>query len=964
MSDCCDKNPLQRSGINQQQRLLAGLNPGYIAVDERDYADWIFFAEEFSRYVNYYDNNGTLSGDWNVFFSTDISAILGSIAVQDVEVYRQSVKQRFDFIRDNDNAVNLPLIKQKLNELFSSVLTLSKSLDLYLQKLPDKSIDGVSDFVFKTNLLNLVQTKLAPALHRLLSYYFSVDGVDDNNVADLSEDYLDSSVMTGWKVLNRQVESADVIVWGDGLSSNWWNTSDPDWKTYAKKVAQSPDISVFGPATWLPDVYRRINHAVNHNLFSSIFDQYLQVYTRIVQDAEKTLLVTLGNWNMHPPHYALFLSFLKLFRFSQSHLNTLTKRHLDFYYKEVLRLKPKDAEPNHAHILVELAKPVNQYALTQATELKAGKDSVGKEVLYALDKETTFNKAKVVALKSVYKGSLTGKDDHHQTDNPASIIINNSGRLFASPVANSEDGLGAKLKSPNQEWHPYGSRRVTDGELTDIAMPPAQIGFAMASHYLALAEGERVIRIRLDAGADNYKLYNKAIECYLTTEKGWLKIAADATTALSAIAAGTMSENAVACAEFTINLHGKAPAITNYNAEVHGGTYGVAVPLLKVLLINDELNAYQYEDIKGVSIASTEIKVEVGSMLGYIQTGVKQLLLSNDFGNIDPSKPFMPFGAIPKKDATFVIGSKEIFSKKNAAVKLNIEWAGLPPYSAYIDFGPDPDYYPKVKVNFLSGGNWKGYTEDNTIANEVDIFYYTYPKLTVFSPQSVPAVATVDYSNEYIPNNSKTNSGFLRLVLKNDFGHKSYLTTLTKYLIDQSKTAPTGVPSEPTEPYTPVMQSLYLSYTAYTIHTLSESDKTSFENRGIQFFHICPFGEGEQHAYYSGFDENQFLLPQFTHADTTGTLYHTGEFYIGLENLAAEQSVNILFQLMEGSSDPLVAKPLQHIHWSYLSSNKWLDFDKLEISDATLQLVQSGIISFIIPEKANTANTILPAGYI
>ena len=35
------------------------------------------------------------------------------------------------------------------------------------------------------------------------------------------------------------------------------------------------------------------------------------------------------------PHFALFLAFLKLFNFAQQDINGLTKRHLDFYYRDV-----------------------------------------------------------------------------------------------------------------------------------------------------------------------------------------------------------------------------------------------------------------------------------------------------------------------------------------------------------------------------------------------------------------------------------------------------------------------------------------------------------------------------------------------------------------------------------------------------------------------------------------------------
>jgi hypothetical protein len=55
--------------------------------------------------------------------------------------------------------------------------------------------------------------------------------------------------------------------------------------------------------------------------------------------------------------------------------------------------------------LGELAKQVESYLLAKGIALKAGKDSLKKEVSYSLDQDTVFNKAKVSQLKTFYKAS-------------------------------------------------------------------------------------------------------------------------------------------------------------------------------------------------------------------------------------------------------------------------------------------------------------------------------------------------------------------------------------------------------------------------------------------------------------------------------------------------------------------------------------------------------------------------------
>jgi hypothetical protein len=98
-----NKNPLQRGGTNQQQRLLAATKSGYINIDERDYADWIVFASQFAAYLNYYDATNNINGNWKPFFENDISAAIGTIAIQDINEYRIALSERFAIIKGDEN---------------------------------------------------------------------------------------------------------------------------------------------------------------------------------------------------------------------------------------------------------------------------------------------------------------------------------------------------------------------------------------------------------------------------------------------------------------------------------------------------------------------------------------------------------------------------------------------------------------------------------------------------------------------------------------------------------------------------------------------------------------------------------------------------------------------------------------------------------------------------------------------
>src|SRR5574337_1488525 len=71
--DCSNKNPLQRDGTSQAQRLLKALLPEYVAVDERKMDDLIAFAKKFAEEIRYYNIANAPDGDWVGFFTKSIS---------------------------------------------------------------------------------------------------------------------------------------------------------------------------------------------------------------------------------------------------------------------------------------------------------------------------------------------------------------------------------------------------------------------------------------------------------------------------------------------------------------------------------------------------------------------------------------------------------------------------------------------------------------------------------------------------------------------------------------------------------------------------------------------------------------------------------------------------------------------------------------------------------------------------
>jgi hypothetical protein len=169
-------------------------------------------------------------------------------------------------------------------------------------------------------------------------------------------------------------------------------------------------------------------------------------------------------------------------------------------------------------LLLELSKQTETYEVKAAELFKAGKDDLGIEAFFANDRDVVVNQAKVAALKTVYRHGQepvgTGPNKDMQ-----------EGRLYASPVSNSDDGLGAPLTNADQSWHPFHNKIYLDGVLSEIRMPQAEVGFAIASHYLWMAEGTRTITVSSEVSGTLPDIGGRegAVVCLLTSEKGWME---------------------------------------------------------------------------------------------------------------------------------------------------------------------------------------------------------------------------------------------------------------------------------------------------------------------------------------------------------------------------------------------------------------------------------------------------------
>ncbi len=636
---------LDHPGTAQSERQSLALDPNYARLDERSFADWIVFVRDYARFVHYFNSDNTAEGNWEDFWSANPAIILANLAAASIDNFREAARQllieleKLEF-QDNTASDNEHL-QQHFQRFFDLFTTLLWQLDRHIALLPDT-------LAIKDSLRSRINQQLSAPFQKWIAWHkHAVIGPNilvDTNTGTLNE-----------QLLNFKVLGADILPTENFYSApptsllfseDWLPEGETDWSTFIQNIAE--DGSIFGAGIAIPT---DISAAIKHFFFTGVYEQFIQSFALIISESEKALEALLFNWNRHEPHFALFLAFLRLLTEEQASLNTLTDRHLRFYYERVLRIVPLAPRPHQAYLTATLAKHVTDYLLPMGTQFKAGKDETGQEIRFELTEDFVVNKGKVTELRSLFKApNNLALYQFGDVERPIYKEVDKD-RYFAAAVSNSADGMGEKeLASLEGRWHPFGNRSVdtnTDPDTWNIDLPRAEIGFAIASHYLFCRQGKRTIFLKFE-GSGLSKLVDVRLKIALSTGKGWLE-------KRSEIPNEPLESDEGFQLKITINAD--EDAIMPFDPKVHEGDFNTEFPVLKALLEHDDMVGFPYEELKNAVVTKIYLKVKV--------EGKRDMSWSGSTGPLDVSKPFHPFGPAPGTGAVFVMGDKEVFQKES-----------------------------------------------------------------------------------------------------------------------------------------------------------------------------------------------------------------------------------------------------------------------------------------------------------
>jgi hypothetical protein len=734
-------NILKQEGTSRYERYLPALDPHTLSLDDRKLQDLIAYAQRYSKNLLYINGEGSEvdpADSWEFFFKRDIILLIANIATKSAPYLKTTYDQlshQFNESKTLDHFKELVRFtfaryKKISNWYYASPTgsSLNADLRLYIGSYLQQELESLREILFYVHDSEGNHYKPENFKRELLN---------TSNKAELND------------ILNKE---------------NIWGLKDKENTSLRERI--------FGGST----EEEKLSNALI--ILNNCFDAVFHATETIINNCQHYFNETIHQQQDHAPHIALFISFLKLYGYVQEELNKIPQRHLDFYYKEVLRVKAKEATPDQAYVVFELAKGFDVYEIKKGTALSAGKDKQNKELVYETDEDFVVNKAQISSLYTIFI-------DQNKDNQPLNYYAE---PICIKPANAAEPGAVAA------SWKMFGE-----------AKPAAktEIGFAIASTQFYLAKGKRTVTISftfLDAITIE-QFDTTIIKLLLTGEEGWLS----SEKAEHSITINSLAKTNIYTLDLTFTISIKQEsAIIAYNEALHlpQGAFATSFPVFQCILkyppVPEQANEAQWEEyhnkisqlnvLQKLRISDTSIRVEVGSINHQASfDGIRDLLLQNHESDLDNKKPFYPFTTIPKVGSSFYIGCKDLFYKKIDKLSVNIAWM-LPDnfsdhYSKYLP--PYDSNKFTAAVSMLKDKEWVKIKDISIIDKDAVEPRFKAIKL---EPGKVKLPDVAEQPEEVMSSfDSERKNGTIKLKLNYpDFGHSVYPQLLTSAVMEKA----------------------------------------------------------------------------------------------------------------------------------------------------------------------------------
>ena len=955
----------QNSALNSLDNALV---PAPSLIDGRTEQDRLCFLSEFASLINFYDNNNNINGNWTPFLLKDPVFLLAAISKTRFSEFHTlyldtclKLKQLLEpqlneLVTDNKNAISI-----SFNQLFDQLTRIFMHIKrwiYYMQKSGD-------DYDLKSYVTN--QTKA-----NFSRYFWAIISLRQNLFLSSLIQGIEPVDPTRFELFDYHEE----IIWKQNKDKS------PFWEILGLSypIKKNTGTDFFNALTKAGD---------------SLFSFFQTIIHHSNAEFEK-----LKFKKSKYPDTTLLRTFVNLLQIQQDQLNGISQKHLEFYYKDILKQAELDATPDNVFICATLAKPGATFDLLAGTLFNAGLDALKNPIWFAATEDVNLNPGVITGAYTLACLPVSA--------NLSSFYLQN----ITTPGVLQKDGDGKILA-----WDTFGGSATAPATLV-------KTGVAFASPILLLREGIRNISLSFEyTGVINLDMLKNA-SYYLSTQKAWLSVAPVF-----------------------------QPGITDLTCPVTIGFYlDATAPPIEAFLVNPDglVSAWPMLKIEFSSVADPSSPPVLSSLtIGVTASGVQTFQLYNDYGVLSTKTPYQLFGPAPLVNSGFIIGSNEIFSKPVDSLCMEVDWSNLPPdfsvyYQQYNDFiannlitpvslfkrlikgvvnlskgiaklftgfinwiknlfksEPAPSPAPVVgepfnnscfAVNFqvLQNQTWSDInmlkqTSCSSINNTspagspvtpIALFntdangkfpgpgFFSCGKI---SGPNINFVGDPNIQNTPLKFIGTSTSGFIKMTLKDPadgFGSGLYPSLVYQVALDNAlllyKSSGPPFNVAPVLPFVPKVTSLTATYSASKTYVFNPD----IDKYPIQCFLYSPF---ENYPVYdssiratdysynigdptSGPNKAHVGIPLFP------VFNYKGFLFLGLENLIPSNAINLYFEL---ARKYVLSSASAGTGYYCLSENGWKELSVL--SDGTNNFNCSGVIKVNVPGDITNAGAVMPA---
>lgn len=567
-----------------------------------------------------------------------------------------------------------------------------------------------------------------------------------------------------------------------------------------------------------------------------------------------------------------------------------------FYRKEILGATARPVRQDTALVVATPANDSAEFILPAGTGFSAGIKADGTELLYATAKSESVSGMRLESVNMFFP------------------TRNKSGDTVASNEA-------VDFSNPST----FTPLFPATGEEPSAAV----YGWAIESPILLLKEGVRNINLFFRLTETTAAILKRNVrgidwkesvfDLQVSSSDGWI---------IREKVPVSFRESEEECGlEFSFRINKGEPAVTACNDEVHHIVTDYPVLYILARYINP-----LYEWMEPAEFNAVRIAVEV--------EGSRSVSLSNEFGEIDISQPFYPFGTQAEAGANFTFGCEELCHKAWTEVTLKGLWSKLPmtPYG-YTDIYKDyPDIQTITNNSFLIDTEWQEDGKWNKCPGT--------PSLLFDSPGGKPAeeaAITFCRRHEDSPADILGDcTGFFRARLvapSFGFGMEVYRRLFAEVMIYNSRHKESKQKAVPTMPVIPVLSEAGLSYKAVSV-----ADYRGMGN--IRLSHIS-FSKNGAAVDFSGQGSLRFISESLT-----GRSLH-----FAFRHAVGRQHIRMYVDLAVSEADTSLARgetqSIPVYTWEYYSAQngKWNSLaQKNIIEEGTCGLTQNGYIAIELSE--------------